>query len=66
MRDIHNHHSSSHHPLTVPIMNSGTPLKDTVVKAKIDELKLGEFSDMSGASTLLTWKEAISIPQQGS
>ncbi len=39
---------------------------DSVVKAKIDELKLGEYSDMTDASTLLSWKEAISIPQQGS
>lgn len=40
--------------------------QDDVVKEKMDEMKLGEFSSMVGASTLLTWKEAISVPQQGS
>jgi hypothetical protein len=40
--------------------------QDSVVKEKMDEMKLGEFSSMVGASTLLTWKEAISVPQQGS
>jgi len=40
--------------------------QDDVVKEKMDEMKLGEFSSMVGASTLLTLKEAISVPQQGS
>jgi len=40
--------------------------QDKVVKAKIDEMKLGEFSDVYKSSSVLSWQEAIAVPQQGS